>query len=243
VGEGKAVDVVFLDFGKAFDTVAHSVLLEELSTCGVSGFTVHWVKNWLKGRAQRIVVNGATSGWRPVTSGVPQGSIPGPVLFHILINGLDAGVECTIMKFAEDTDMGVAVDLEGQEALQRDLDSFKCWAMINGMKFNKSKCRILHLGWGNARPKYKSGEEWLESSPAERDLGVLVSSRLHMSQQRAVGAWRANPILGCIKHNITSRAKGVIIPLYPALVRPHLEYCVQFWAPRFKVCLVWRKGG
>ncbi|GAB0177261.1 mitochondrial enolase superfamily member 1 [Grus japonensis] len=143
----------------------------------MSRFTVHWVKNWLKGRAQRVVVNGATSGWQPVTSGAPQGSIPGPVLINVFINDLDAGVERTISKFADDTKRGGAVgSLEGHEVLQRDLDRLEHWAMINGMKFNKSKCQILHQGRSNARHKCKVGEEWLESRPAERHLGVLVSS-------------------------------------------------------------------
>ena len=86
----------------------------------------------------------------------------------------------------------------------------------------------------NAEHKNKLGEEWLESSPAERDLGVLVDSRLNMSQQCALAAKRANRILGCIKHSITSRSKEVIIPLYSALVWPHLGHCLQFWAPKFK---------
>ncbi|GAB0204733.1 cAMP-dependent protein kinase inhibitor alpha [Grus japonensis] len=95
----------------------------------------------------------------------------------MFINDLDAGVECTISKFSDDTKLGGAVNsLEGQEALQKDLDRLEHWAVINGMKFNKNKCQILHLGWSNTRHKYKLGEEWLESSPAERDLGVLVAA-------------------------------------------------------------------
>jgi len=94
------------------------------------------------------------------------------------------------------------------------------------MKFNKSKCQILHLGWSNAGHKYKLGEEWPENSPAERGLGVLVNSRVNRSQQLALAAKRANRTLGCIKHSIPSRSKEVIILLYSALVWPHLECCV-----------------
>ncbi|GAB0183291.1 mitochondrial enolase superfamily member 1 [Grus japonensis] len=177
VDDRKVVDVVFQDFSMAFGTVPHSILLDRFSNCGMSGFMVCWVKNWLKGRAQRVAVNGAASGRQLVTIGVPQGSILGPVLFNTFINDLDAGVECTVSKFADDTKLGVVVDsLEGQDALQRDLDRLEHWAIINGIKFIKSKCWILHLGRSNARHKYKLGEERLESSPAEQDLGVLVDS-------------------------------------------------------------------
>ncbi|GAB0176695.1 hypothetical protein GRJ2_000134700 [Grus japonensis] len=140
-----------------------------------------------------------------------------------------------IIKFADDPKLGGAVDsLEGQEALQRDLDRLEHWAMINGMKFNKSKCWILHLGQSNARHKYKLGEEWQESSPAERDLGVLADSRLSMSQQRALAAQRANRIRGGIKHSITSQSQEVTILPYSVLVWPHLEYCVPFCGPPFQ---------
>ncbi|CAM4453019.1 unnamed protein product [Caretta caretta] len=233
--KGNAVDLIYLDFSKALDTMPHGELLVKLDKMGINRKIERWIKNWLKGRLQRVLLKGGLSGWREVTSGVPQGSVLGPILFNLFITDLGTKSGSVLIKFADDTKLGGIANLEkDRDTLQEDLDDLVNWSNSNRMKLNSEKCKVMHLGINNKNFSYKLGMHQLEVTEEEKDLGVLVGHRMTMSRQCDMAVKKANAVLGCIRRGISSRDKDVLVLLYKELVRPHLEYCVQFWSPMFK---------
>jgi len=145
----------------------------------------------------------------------------------------DSGIEHTLSKFADNTKLCGAVSTpEGSHAVQRHLNRLERWAWENLIRFSKAMRKVLHTGQGNPKHKYRLDREWIQSSPAKKDLGVLADKKLSMTRQCALTAQKANHILGCIKRSVASRSREGILPLCSTLVRPHLESCIQRWSPQ-----------
>ena len=233
--KGNAVDLIYLDFCKAFDKVPHGRLIKKLEAHGVRGNILEWIKSWLAQRRQRVSIEGEFSDWVDVTSGVPQGSILGPILFLIYINDLEVGLSSDLGKFADDSKLlkSIQSDLD-VEALRNDLSKLELWAKKWLMEFNTDKCSVMHLGHNNPSAEYRLFNKQLIVSDKERDLGVIVDNKLKFKEQCNSVVSKANATLGMIKRTIVSRNTKVITKLYKALVRPKLEYCVQAWRPYLK---------
>ena len=240
IDEGHSVDVLYLDFSKAFDKVPHARLMSKLDSVGVRGRVHQWIFNWLSGRKQRVVLNGVMSDWMPVLSGVPQGSVLGPVLFLVYINDIDEAVDTAITyisKFADDSKVARVVDSEIDHVnLQNDINSLVAWSERWQMSFNATKCKVIHFGRNNPRHKYFMGGyapagTILESVQQEKDLGVLVHESLKPSAQCSKAAAKGTQVLGQMSRAVTLRDSHTWPRLYTTYIRPHLEYAVQAWNP------------
>jgi hypothetical protein len=234
IDKGEAMDVIYLDFAKAFDTVPHERLKKKLKAHGISGRLLAWIAAWLTDRKQRVVLNGKQSTWMAVLSGVPQGSVLGPLLFLIFINDLDSAVSLRdiLLKFADDTKLaGLVRDETDRLRLQSALNGLMDWSEKWGMRFNVKKCKVMHLGRTNRNSEYSMGGTVLDVTKEERDLGVIVTDNLKPSAQCAKAAKTAQFVLGQITRSFRYRDGKVFIQLYKQYVRPHLEFAVQAWSP------------
>ena len=232
------VDAIYLDLAKAFDKVSHTKLLLKLWGYGIRGDVFKWIQDFLKGRVQRVTVNGNYSNWNDVTSGVPQGSVLGPVLFVIFINDLPEATYSVAQMFADDTKLfNLIQNVSDHQRLQHDIDKLVNWANTWKMSFNSSKCKVLHIGRNNPNKVYtmenESGRSTLDTTALEKDLGVHVDPQLNFSQHVEKQANTANKILGMIRRNFEYIDTQVMKRLYTSLVRPHLEFSNVAWSPIF----------
>ena len=168
---------------------------------------VNWVSNWLTGRKQRVTVEGGKSSWTTVHSGVPQGSVLGPLLFLIYINNLDDTVGSNILKFADDTKIfrKVRPGHNTGQVLQEDLDSLVRWSEKWQMLFNQDKCKCLHIGRSNGKSDYIIQNAVLNTTATEKHIGVTIQADLKVSEQCGIAARKGNQLLGIIRRNITYR--------------------------------------
>ena len=241
------VDAAYLDFRKAFDLVSHKHLLLKLEKYGIKGQIGKWIQAFLENRKQRVVIRGAESDELSVLSGVPQGSVLGPILFLIYINDLPKCVECPVCLFADDSKIYCRVpnsnnpkpELQNAHSkLQKDLNELHTWANKWKMSFNTSKCRVMHLGYGNTKHEYTLNGEVLQETTEEKDLGILIDNELTFSKHIRGIVAKANRMLGLIRISFESLEENenvkMFSSLYNTLIRPLLEYCVQAWSPRHK---------
>ena len=180
--KGNAVDVLYLDFAKAFDKVPHLRLSKKLEAHGIGGSLLEWIKQWLSNRTQRVRVNGILSELGKVKSGVPQGSVLGPIFFLVYINDIDEGLISKINKFADDSKvMKIVNNNDDIEMLKSDISKLFQWSVDWEMQFNVDKCSILHLGHKNIEAQYELGGRLIKSSCKEKDLGILVNNTFKSS--------------------------------------------------------------
>ena len=229
-----SIDVVYLDFAKAFDKVPHRRLINKVRSFGIGGELLRWIECWLTDRLQRVGCEGAWSDWRRVLSGIPQGSVLGPILFLMFIDDLDEGLTSRILKFADDTKIFRVVNgPEDRNALQEDLGRLSEWSEIWQMKFNVDKCKVMHLGPKNMHWNYSMGGRHLKEATEEKDLGVIITNDLKVEAQCSAACIKANRMLGLIRRTVVNKRRTILTTLYKSLVRPHLEYSTAAWSPHY----------
>ena len=233
--EGGNIDVIYCDIMKAFDQVPIDRLLRKVKSYGIKGSLLAWIGSFLKNRKMSVVINGDKSSEGSVTSGVPQGSILGPLLFTIYINDMPIGINSLLFMFADDTKLFREIKNEDDNAyLQQDLDKLSDWSEIWKLKFHPGKCSVLHLGKTNRKTPYALNGQVLQASSSEKDLGVQIDDELRFDKHIQAKTSKARQIWGMIRRSFTNIDTETFPLLFKALVRPHLEYANCVWSPRFQ---------
>ena len=229
---GRPVDVIFLDFARAFDTVPHKRLLLKLTAYGISGLTIQWIEAFLKERKQRVVIGENVSSWAEITSGVPQVSVIGPLLFVLFINDLPETLKNLTKLYADDTKiMNEMLSSASTLSLQSDLDLAFKWTQYWLVNFNISKCMVMHFGRNNKKSPLYINDQKLNITESESDLGVIFSSNLKWKNHVIKCVGKANQMLGRIRKCFVCLDIRLLRILYVSFVRPLLEFAVQVWSP------------
>jgi hypothetical protein len=227
---GYAIDICYMDFQKAFDSVPHERLLQKTAAMGIENPLLKWIRAFLTNRTQTVVVGGKTSNPTAVKSGVPQGSILGPLLFVIYVNDLPLAIESHAKLYADDTKIYRTITSpEDQQHLQRDLTKLCEWARKWQLRFHPDKCVIMTIGRQDIPPqKYhltlEKGVTEMKRSTKEKDLGIIWKDSLSFNDEIAERAAKGNKVMGVIRRSFTYLTASNFVLLYKALVRPHLEY-------------------
>jgi hypothetical protein len=231
---GLRTDVAIFDFSKAFDSVPHSRLLSKIESYGIQSSTLRWIQSFLTNRRQRVIINGSLSSWKPVTSGVPQGTVLGPLLFLLYINDITKGINSEIRLFADDCILyrQIVSDTDTVK-LQEDISKLHSWSLTWQMSFNTKKCHILSISRQRRKPvlAYKIGPDNLTAVDSYPYLGVTISSDLRWNIHINNVCARATRTLNFIRRNIYRCPPDSKSLAYTSLVRPHLEYASGAWDP------------
>lgn len=232
IENGDSFDVIYTDFSKAFDSVPHERLFLKMESLGIKGDILNWIKSFLRERTQCVSVDGARSSCKKVISGIPQGSVIGPILFVIFINDMPDAVKHNFCKlFADDCKLYGKVAPTGENMMQSDLFLLEEWSRIWQLPFNAKKCKAMHFGYKNPKRTYMLDGQELDPITSEKDLGVMVDDQLKFHVHTAFVTKKANQMLGVIKKTYKTRDANTISTLYKAMVRPHLEYGNAIWGP------------
>jgi hypothetical protein len=236
VDDGSCVDAVYLDLAKAFNTVPHKKLLMKLCSLGLRGDLLKWLTSFLCGRMEVVSILGEYSSPYVMASGVPQGSVLGPLLFVAYVNDVDDSIHhATLLKYADD--MKLYIDLHSSGAqhqhllLQDDLDSLQRWLDDWQLHLAPEKCKVVHFGRSNPVFSYTLNSTPIEESNGERDLGVFIASNLSFDTHISRIVKKAEGVLASITKTFISRSPCVYLKLYVTLVRPLLEYASPVWNP------------
>ena len=235
---GNVVDSIYLDFQKAFDTVPHRRLIGKLEAYGIRGPVLEWIKDYLTKRSQVVVVNGVKSNTASVISGIPQGTVLGPLLFVVYINDLLDDIRSDGFLYADDTKIFRQItSREDSNELQNDIDRLEMWAEKWMLKFHPDKCHVLTLGkFENIKytNRYQICGMEMEHVFDEKDLGVIFDSNISFEDHIASKISKANSMMGLIRRSFSYLDCKTFNKLYCAFVRPHLEYGQSIWAPHLK---------